>query len=117
MKNIRFLFVFLSLILLASMGAMAAQIQVGIEWVEVEGIRLDPSSTSVLREEFRQEDELNVRVRLSSLTRVEDVTVTVFISGYEFGTVSDSVRIHNIEPGRALTRNLNIKIPHSILLV
>ncbi len=111
MKKIGTLFVFLSLILLASMGVMAAPIPVGIEWIEVEGVRLDPSGVSVLREEFRREDELNVRVRLSSPTRVDDVTVTAFISGYEFGGISDSIRLHRMDPGRALTRNLNIQLP------
>ena len=112
MKKIGFLFVFISLIVLASMGAMAAPIPVGIEWVEVEGTRLDPSGQSVLREEFRREDELNVRIRLSSPTRVDDVVVTAFVSGYEFGGISDSLRIHRMDPGRALTRDLNLKLPH-----
>lgn len=114
MKNVKLLFVFLSLIVLASMSAVAAPIPLGIEWVEVEGTQLDPSGQSVLREEFRREDELNVRIRLSAPVRVEDVVITAFISGYEFGEISDSVRIHRIDPGRALTTSLKLQLPDLI---
>ncbi len=111
MNKTGFLFVFLSLLVFSSLGVMAAPIPVDLEWVEVSGTRLDPTGQSVLREEYRRDDELNVRLRLSTPTEVEDVVVTAFVSGYEFSTISDSVRLHRMNPGRAYTRDLDIRLP------
>lgn len=115
MKKIGFLMVFVAaFLLLSSASVVAAPLPIDLEFVEVEGVRLDPSSQSVLREELRREDDLNVRVRISTPDRIEDAMISVFISGYEFDTISDSVRVHRLESGRALTRDLNIKLPYNM---
>ena len=80
MKNLGILFVFLaSLLVISSANVLAAPIPVAIDWVEVEDAKLDPTSQTSIREEFQAEDELDVTVRLTTPTDVEDVTVTAFI--------------------------------------
>lgn len=101
-------------LLLSSASVVAAPLPIDVEFVEVEGVRLDPSAQSVLREELRREDDLNVRVRISTPSEIEDATISVFISGYEFRTISDSVRVHRLLSGRAITRDFNLALPYNM---
>ncbi len=112
MRKTVLMFVFAAvLLLLSSVSASAAPISAAVEYVDVEGTRLDPTGQSTLREEFRRGDDMNVRVRISAGELVEDATLTVFISGYEFDTISDSVSISRLQEDRALTRELDISLP------
>ncbi len=107
------LFVFLMMVL-ASLGVFAQPLPVDIDWVEVENVELE-ATTSTFRETFDRDEEIEVRVRLTVPSSVpddlEDVTLTVFLSGYEFDTISDSERIHRMKPGRAYTEELNLRLP------
>lgn len=114
MRKITLMLVFLVSLMALSMNAFAAQIPVTVDRVEVEGIGLDTTGTTPIREVLDRGDELNVRVRLVGNVSVEDATLTVFISGYKYETISDSVRVHKIDADRAYTEDLTIKLPSDI---
>jgi uncharacterized membrane protein len=115
MRKITLMLVFLISLMSLSMSAFAAPaMPVTVERVEVEGVELDPSGSTPIREVLDRGDELDVRVRLIGNQTVEDATLRVFIDGYKYETISDSVWIHEIEADRAYTEDFSIRLPSDL---
>lgn len=103
----------LFLIGLLAIGAQA--LPVVVDQVEIEGTALAPSSTTRLQLERGQ--EVFIRVELRALADIDNVEITAFISGYEYGdfeSLSDSTHVYDMEANVTYVKKLYLTLPDRV---
>lgn len=108
MKNIAF-FV-LALVALVGTAVSVSAADYSFDRIEVNGLETN-ANTSL---DVERGERVDIDVWLVATANTEDVEITAKINGYEYGSISDSTGLFNLDDGRTYKKTLTLYIPEDI---
>ena len=104
--------IMLALSILMSTMVFADAVPVTVSTVKLDGISLDEDYSNVLS--LERGEEFDLTVVLDSTAAAENVEVEVTISGYEYGSISETSSLFDMENGTSYVKNFDLELPSNM---
>ena len=104
--------IMLALSVLLSSLVFAQIVPVAVSTVKLDGISLDEDYNNVLS--LERGDQFDVTVVLDSAAAAENVEVEVTISGYEYGSISETSSLFDMENETSYIKNFDLELPSNM---
>jgi hypothetical protein len=109
MKNMLKILVFLLVGLVAL--NIATAVPATIDWVKVNGDKLDPSNTNTIYVMDRN-SELDINVQVTATADVKNVQIEAVLRGYDFGDqIQDVTNVRDMKANRTYKESLSLNLP------
>lgn len=110
MKNIAFFVLALVALVGTTVSVSATTTDYSFDIIKVNGLNTAGSTTL----DIERGERLDIDVWLVANATVEDVEITAKINGYEYGSISDSTGLFNLDEGKTYKKTLTLYIPEDI---
>ena len=104
--------IMLALSILMSTMVFADAVPVTVSTVKLDGISLDEDYSNVLS--LERGEGFDLTVVLDSTAAAENVEVEVTISGYEYGSISETSSLFDMENGTSYVKNFDLELPSNM---
>ncbi len=99
----------LALLLVSALAVSAAPVPVTVDSVKIDGDTIAPAATNRLSLERNQ--DIEVKVSLTALSDADNIEITAEISGYEYGDVTDTSDLFDVEANTTYRKTLDLTLP------
>ncbi len=99
----------LAMLLLSALAVSAATVPVSIDSVKIDGDAISPSASNRLS--LERNDDIDIKVTITALSDVENVKITATLDGYEYGDISDSTSVFDVEANTTYKKTLTLTLP------
>jgi len=109
MKKVLKSIAILAMLLLSVLAVSAATVPVSIDSVKIDGDTI--SAAAANRLSIERNDDIEVKVTLTASADADNVEVTASLSGYEYGKLSDTSKIFDVEENTTYKKTLTLELP------
>ncbi|MBT4576726.1 hypothetical protein HOB91_00105 [Candidatus Woesearchaeota archaeon] len=110
MKNIAFFVLALVALVGTAVSVSASTNDYSFDIIKVNGLETDVNTAL----DIERGERLDIEVWLIANATVEDVEITAKINGYEYGSISDSTGLFNLDEGKTYKKTLTLYVPEDI---